>query len=67
VKKKVEVFLESAPSFFFCVGLEAQLDECGGRLLLGDDRELSRLAAVDRVPWCWSLVFNWTALYMHIS
>ena len=59
------MFLESAPSFSSW-GMEAQLDECGGRLLLGDNRELSRLAAVDRVLDCWSLVFNWAALHMHI-
>lgn len=40
------------------MGMEAQLDECGGRLLLGDNRELSRLAAVDWVPEFWSLVFT---------
>lgn len=48
------------------MGMEAQVDECDRKLLLGDNRELSRLAAVDRVPDCWSLVFNWAALYVHI-
>lgn len=48
------------------MGMEAQLDKFGGRLLLGDNRELSHLAAVDRVPECWSLFFNWAALYMHV-
>jgi hypothetical protein len=40
------------------VGMEAQLDEGGGRVLLGDDRERSAVAAIDHDPVCWSLELN---------
>lgn len=40
------------------MGMEAQLDEGGGRVLLGDDRERSAVAAIDHDPVCWSLELN---------
>ena len=61
-KKK---FWDRAPNF--SVLQWKRNDEGGGRILLGENTG-SRVVFLRsiKVPVCWSLDFNWTALYMHI-
>jgi hypothetical protein len=68
--KKWSVFGKSAE--FLLVGMEAQLDECGGGILLGDNRELSLLAVVDSSVWgsdfqLYCLVYAYFITFLLIS